>query len=104
VIDVKESGDGCSFSVKAVAGAKRNAVVGIHGDALKAVVSAPRDKGRANEALIEVLAEALGVPRKAVSLVKGATSTDKRFHVAGMDAESLRRRLAKWVDAEGGLA
>jgi uncharacterized protein (TIGR00251 family) len=98
MIDVKEAEGGATFAVKASAGGKRNAVVGVHGDALKVAVSAPRDKGRANEALVEVLAEAIGVPRKAVSLVKGETSTEKRFHIAGMKAESLRERLAVLVE------
>jgi uncharacterized protein (TIGR00251 family) len=95
VIDVKATSDGATFAVKAVAGAKKNAVVGRHGEALKVAVSAPRDQGKANAALIEVIAEALGVPRKAVSLVKGETSTEKRFLVTGLTADELRRRLAK---------
>src|SRR5690349_9938710 len=78
VIDVKDVEGGASFAVKASAGAKRNAVVGLHGDALKVAVSAPRDKGKANEALIDVIAEALGVPKKTVTLIKGETSTEKR--------------------------
>ena len=94
MIDVKETAGGATFAVKAVAGAKRNAVVGVHGEALKVAVSAPRDQGKANAALIETIAEALGVPRKAVSLVKGETSTEKRFLVTGLDANDLRERLA----------
>jgi uncharacterized protein (TIGR00251 family) len=102
VIDVKDADGGASFAVKASAGGKRNVVVGEHGEALKVAVSAPRDRGKANEALIEVIAKALGVPRKAVSLVKGETSTDKRFLVAGMKAESLRRLLNQLVELKGG--
>jgi uncharacterized protein len=102
MIDVKEVDGGSTFAVKALAGVKRNGVVGVHGDALKVSVSAPRDKGRANEALIEVIAEALGVPKKAVSLVKGETSTDKRFLVAGMNAEALQNRLNELATQEGG--
>jgi len=95
LIDVKETADGSTFAVKAVAGAKRNAVVGVHGDALKVATSAPRDRGKANEALVAVIAEALGVPRKAVSLVKGETSTEKRFLVHGLKAAELQERLTK---------
>ena len=102
MIDVKEVAGGASFAVKASAGGKRNAVVGVHGEALKVAVSAPRDKGKANEALVEVIAEALGVPKKAVSLVKGETSTDKRFLVSGLDAVTLRAKLMALIDLEGG--
>jgi uncharacterized protein (TIGR00251 family) len=102
MIDVREADGGATFAVKASAGAKRNAVVGLHGGALKVAVSAPRDKGRANEALVEVLAKALNVPKKAVAIVKGETSADKRFLVAGWNAEALRRKLEELVNAEGG--
>ena len=102
MIDVKETEDGATFAVKASAGGKRNAVVGVHGDALKVAVSAPRDKGRANEALVEVLAEALGVPKKSVALIKGETSTDKRFRIAGLNAAALRKRLDELANEEGG--
>jgi uncharacterized protein (TIGR00251 family) len=95
MIEVLESDFGATFAVKALAGAKRNGVVGVHGMALKVAVSAPREKGRANEALVEVLAEALGVPKKTVSLAKGETSADKRFVVAGLSAAEVRRRLAE---------
>ena len=97
MIDVKETADGATFAVKAVAGAKRNAVVGVHGDALKVAVSAPRDRGKANEAILELLAESLVVPRKALSLVKGETSTEKRFLVTGLSADDLRSRFSKLV-------
>jgi uncharacterized protein len=95
LIDVKETADGATFAVKAMAGAKRNTVVGRHGEALKVAVSAPRDRGKANEAIVAVIAEALGVPRKAVSLVKGETSTEKRFLVHGLNAAELQDRLTK---------
>ena len=102
MIDVKEAEGGATFAVKASAGGKRNAVVGVHGEALKVAVSAPRDKGRANEALVEVIAEALGVPKKSVALIKGETSTDKRFMVAGMNAAALRKKLDDLANEEGG--
>ena len=102
MIDVKESADGATFAVKASAGGKRNAVVGVHGDALKVAVSAPRDKGRANDALVGVIAKALGVSKKSVALTKGETSTDKRFLVAGMNAAALRKKLEELVGLEGG--
>ena len=98
MIDVKDADGGATFPVKATAGAKRNAIVGVHGVALKVAVSAPRDKGKANEALIGVIADALGVPRKGVSLVKGETSTDKRFMVMGLDGAALQQKLAGLVE------
>src|SRR5258706_15523469 len=90
MIEVSETNGGATFTVKASAGAKRNAVVGVHGAALKVAVSAPRDRGKANEALTEVLAAALGVSKTAVSLGSGAPATHKRVRLLGKDATTPR--------------
>ena len=79
-------------------GAARTAVVGRHGDALKVAVAAPADKGRANEAVLGLLAEALDVPRRAVALVGGATSRAKRVEVRGTTAEAVRAALGNALD------
>lgn len=74
-------------------GAKRSALAGLHGDALKVRVAAAPVEGRANEALVEFLADALGVPRQCVSVVKGATGRRKTLLVAAprLDPEILLR-------------
>jgi uncharacterized protein (TIGR00251 family) len=64
-------------------GAKRTEVAGLHGGALKVRVSAPALEDRANEALVEFLAERLGVARRDVTLASGARSRHKRFRVVG---------------------
>jgi len=74
------------LSVHAQPGAKRTEVAGLHGDALKIRVAAPALEDRANEALVEFLAERLGVARSDVSLVSGARSRRKRFRVAAAAA------------------
>jgi uncharacterized protein YggU (UPF0235/DUF167 family) len=56
-------------------------------------VTAPADGGRANEAVLKLLAKALGVPASACRLAAGATSRWKRVHVAG-DPEALASRAA----------
>lgn len=73
--------------------AKRSEIGGLHGDALKVRVAAPPTEGRANEALVAVLAEGLGVPRHRVSVVKGTASRRKTVRVAApqADPESLLR-------------
>ncbi len=58
-------------------GAKKTAVAGVHGDALRIRVAAPPAGGRANAELIDFLAGALGVPRRSLQLVKGAASRRK---------------------------
>ena len=63
-------------------GAKKNEVVGLHGDALKLRIASPPVDGRANAALITFLAEALDVPRQSLAVVKGETSRRKTVRVA----------------------
>jgi uncharacterized protein len=78
------------LSVHAQPGAKRTEVAGLHGDALKIRVAAPALEDRANAALIEFIAERLGVARRDVSLVGGAKSREKRFEIRGnVDPEAL---------------
>jgi hypothetical protein len=64
-------------------GAKRTEVAGIYGDALKFRIAAPAVDGKANAALIAFLAEAFGVPKRAVRLIRGETSRRKTARIAG---------------------
>lgn len=63
-------------------GASRTEVAGMHGDALKVRLAAPAVEGRANAALVAFLAEAFGVPRRQVAIVRGETSRRKVVRVA----------------------
>ena len=76
-------------------GAARTAVVGAHGDALKVAVTAPADRGRANEAVLALLAEVLGVAVRDVALVAGRTSRAKRVAVRGLDGDAVRTALER---------
>lgn len=71
------------LAVHAQPGAKRTEVSGLHGDAIKIRVAAPALEDRANDALVEFLSVALGVPRRDVALVSGARSRAKRFEIRG---------------------
>ena len=68
-------------------------VEGVRAGALLVRLAAPPVEGAANAALIELLAGALGVPRRAVALLSGDRSRDKRIVVAGITASDARRRL-----------
>ncbi|MCU1372826.1 MAG: hypothetical protein JWO68_112 [Actinomycetia bacterium] len=74
-------------------GAGRSEVVGRHGTALKVRVGAPPDKGRANDAVLALVADVLGVARSAVELVAGPTSRAKRVAVRGRTPEEVRLAL-----------
>jgi hypothetical protein len=86
--------DGATIAVRAQPGAKKTAVLGEHSGALKVAVTAPPQDGRANDALVEVLREWLGVRRSAVRLVSGRASRDKVFLVRGLTVEQLGALVA----------
>lgn len=74
-------------------GSRRSEVAGRHGDAWKVRVAAPPERGRANDALEKLLADALGVPRGEVRIVAGHTSRAKVVEVEGLDADEVASRL-----------
>jgi uncharacterized protein len=79
--------------VRVAPGATRSSVVGRHGAGWKVRVAAPPERGRANDAVIDLLASALAVPRVHVTLQSGGTSRDKTFVVHGVDAQEIEARL-----------
>jgi uncharacterized protein (TIGR00251 family) len=78
-------------------GARRAGFAGRHGDAWKVRVSEPPEDGRANEAVLRLLAETLDVPRSTVALVSGHASRDKIVKLDGLEQSHTERLLA---DAE----
>jgi uncharacterized protein len=74
-------------------GSAQPGVVGRHGEAWKVRVAAPPEGGRANDALVAMLAEALDVPRHDVTLLSGHGARDKVVNLSGLGAEEIERRL-----------
>lgn len=78
------------LSIHVQPGARRTEVAGVHGDSLKVRINAPALEDRANDALIEFIAERLGIPKRDVTLASGARSREKKLHVpAGCDPARL---------------
>jgi hypothetical protein len=93
MISVQENDGGVSFAVKVHPRAKKNAITGELGDALKVSLTAPPTEGRANEACIELFAKLLRVPRSSVTIASGQSSRNKVIRVQGVAAEEVRQRL-----------
>ena len=98
--------DGVRVAVRLTPKASRNAIAGIaeagRGDAvLKVMVTAVPEAGKANEALIKLLAKEWGVPKSSISLIAGATDRNKILHIVG-DAGDLMARLVQTPDQTGG--
>src|SRR6266702_3670019 len=85
--------EGCVLAVRVQPGARKAGVKGEQNSALKLAVTAPPEDGRANAAVIELLAEILDVKRKQLELIVGPTSRDKKFLVRGFTPVELRERL-----------
>jgi uncharacterized protein len=81
-------------------GTARPGVVGRHGNAWKLRVTEPPEDGRANEAVVRLLADTLSVPRSAVTLVSGHTGRDKIVELAGIDPSQIDRRLSSAAGKE----
>jgi uncharacterized protein len=90
-LPVSRRGDAVRFAVRVQPRASRSAVAGVHGGALKVRLAAPPVDGAANEALVRLLAELLGVPRRAVRIEGGHGSRSKLVEVDGVDVEAVRR-------------
>ena len=81
--------------VRVSPGAGRSEVVGRHGDAWKLRVSAAPERGRANDAVLRLLADTLDVPRGSLSLVAGHAGRDKVVELHGLDEQETVRRLER---------
>jgi uncharacterized protein (TIGR00251 family) len=67
----------------------------MRGDAVLIRLAAPPVEGAANEALVAYLSDALGLPRRSVTIVSGKTSRDKRVRIEGLDEATARERLLR---------
>ncbi len=93
MIQVVGHAEGSILAVRAQPGARRNGIVGDQNGALKVAVTAPPDKGKANDAVQDVLCAALNLKRWQVELVSGAASRAKRFLLRGVAPTVALRRL-----------
>jgi len=83
----------CNLELKTIPNAPRNEIVGWLGSALKVKVHAPAVEGKANDELIDFLAEKLGVHRRCVTLLRGDKSRQKVVQIDGLDAAEVKTRL-----------
>ena len=97
--------DGVRLSLRVTPKASRNAIAGLAdtasgGKVLKVSVTAVPENGKANDAVVKLLAKAWKLPKTSLTVVAGATDRNKIVHVAGDPAE-LMRRLPALVETEG---
>jgi uncharacterized protein (TIGR00251 family) len=85
---IEADGADVLIRVKAVPGASRDEIAGTVGDRLKVRVSAPPEGGKANKAICKLVAEALAVKARQVTVARGQSSPAKTLRVTGIDAAS----------------
>jgi uncharacterized protein (TIGR00251 family) len=90
---IREVEGGVVFTVKIVPGSSRTGVSGLLDGMVKIKVSAPPEKGKANQCLVEFLAMQVGVKKNAVSIISGETNPVKDVQILGVAAETLSQKL-----------
>lgn len=92
---------GAAFAVIVVPKARKNEIVGLHGDAIKIRIAAPAEKGKANEELLSFLAEKLGVKKEQLEIVAGANSRNKLISVTGIEPAEVEKLILPPRGASG---
>ncbi len=92
-LKIQQSANAVVFSVKVVPRSSKTAVAGVLGGMLKIKLAAAPEKGKANESLVEFLADTLGVKKNAISIISGHTSPVKTIQITGTSTESLLDKL-----------
>ena len=95
MIPIHESAKGITFAVKVHPRARKNAITGTVGDALKLALTAPPVEGKANQAVIEFFAELFAIPRSSVTIASGESSRNKVIRIAGVSKRAAEQRLAE---------
>ncbi len=95
---VRDTAQGAQFALRVQPRASRNAIAGIvssgaQGDAVKLAITAPPVDGKANQAVIEFLADLFRVPKSSITIVSGETGRNKVICVRGLSAEKVRKVL-----------
>lgn len=93
MIAFEQHPQGIIIPVKAQPGARRNGLAGEQAEALKVQVTQAPERGKATQAVLETISDALWLKRSQVSLLSGATSPQKRVLVTGISLEELKQRL-----------
>ncbi|MGC2183782.1 MAG: DUF167 domain-containing protein [Terriglobales bacterium] len=97
MLSIQDTPAGVTFAVKVHPRARKNAIAGELGEALKLSLTAPPVEGKANAACIEFLANLLKVPRSSVTIASGLGSRRKVIRVSGVSADEVRKRLGVWT-------
>lgn len=94
----EDTPEGVRLRVKARAGASDNGISGVHDGALRVRVTTAPEKGKANKAIIAVLAKVLSVPRSSINIISGEADSRKTLVIKGLKSEAFLDKLKKQID------
>lgn len=95
MIELRTTAEGVILPVQAQPGARKNAVIGEHAGRLKVAVTQAPEKGKANSAILKVLAEGLQLSGSQLQIVRGETSRQKEIRITGTSAKELLERIER---------
>src|SRR5690349_6337338 len=94
MVAIKESASGVTFAVRVHPRARKNAITGAVGDALKLALTAPPVEGKANQSVIEFYADLIQIHRSSATIASGETSRNKVVRISGLGRAAVEQRLA----------
>lgn len=92
-LELQADQDSCVIRVRAHPGARKNEVRGIHDGALRVAVTQVPEKGKANQAIVSLLARTLGVGKSSIQVIAGEQQPNKKLRIENMTPEQLRHRI-----------
>ncbi|MEN6449960.1 MAG: DUF167 family protein [Thermoguttaceae bacterium] len=99
MIHLEPYADGTILPVRAQPGARRNEIRGEQDGQLKVCVTQSPERGKANKAIVELLAKSLKLKKSQIELLSGETSHQKRFLITGLKPDQLAAQIGSLLDA-----
>ncbi|OQY98567.1 MAG: hypothetical protein B6D35_11745 [Candidatus Brocadia sp. UTAMX2] len=93
MLDIATTNSGVILSIRTLPGSSKNRIVGEYGGRLKLAVTAAPEKGKANKAVIELLADILRINESSIHIISGESSRDKRLMIEGLTPEYVKPLL-----------
>ena len=100
MLNLSETPDGIRISVKLTPKSSKNQILGVEADALKVSVTSPPEDGKANAALIELLAKSFKIAKSRITLVTGGKNRHKTLAISG-DSQELFALIIEWIAQNG---
>lgn len=99
MIEITQANGGCLLSVWVKPKCGRNEIQGAHAGCLRIAVSAAPERGKANEAVVELLSRKLGISKSRISIARGQTNPRKLVRIEGWDLGQLQRAVERLTAA-----